>query len=242
MGQGGGITATFAIDGTGTPPWAFQSKSLSWYGSGGGYSMSNHRSNTFASLQSSIPTKTVSGGSGGLFPFASLNPTSYTNNYQLWAGTCRQEQPPAGTDTASVTPGYSGSLQVMQPAVDVFVTYTNKSGVTSAVTPAHVKLIFNSTSGNTCSDTWGAYTANASNQGSGSQLNYIFGAPFASSAISGSTASGSGQTGTVTVCADYKAAGIGNVKTNSAPFTDSFGSTTSATVAIPYSSVATGTC
>ena len=34
----------------------------------------------------------------GLFPFvSSQSPVTYTNNYQVWAGTCRQEQPPTGT-------------------------------------------------------------------------------------------------------------------------------------------------
>jgi hypothetical protein len=203
--------------------------------------MSSYQTFSPGALASSIPTKLVSTGTNMvLFPFASLNPTSYTNNYQLWAGTCRQEQPPAGYDTASVSPGSSGSPQVIQPAVDVFVTYT-KSGTTTPVTPAHVKLIFNSGSGTTCSDTWGAYTANASNQGSGSSLNYVFGAPFASSATTGPTASASGQTGTVTVCADYRAPGIGNVKANSAPFTDAFGTSTPVTVAISSTST-TGTC
>lgn len=244
MGQAGGVTANFAIDATGTPATAFPAPALSWYGSGGGYSMSNYRTYDPTGSSASMVTKTVAGASGGLFPFASLNPTSYTNNYQLWAGTCRQEQPPAGVDAASVTPGYSGAMNVAAPAVDVNVTYKNQVGSVTPVTPADVKVLFASSSGTTCNDTWGPFTTLNAKQVSASPPTYRYAAPFASSATSGSGASASGQTGTVQVCADYKPGGSSSYyKSSSATFTDAFGSATAVpTIQIQWTSSASGTC
>jgi prepilin-type N-terminal cleavage/methylation domain-containing protein len=254
LGQAGGVTGDFYIDNGGAPGPAFSSGSLSWYGSGSGYSMSNSRTRTVSTPATSLQTTTVAGASGsGLFPFASsLNPASYTNNYQLWAGTCRAEEPPAGKDEASVTPGYSGSIPVTEPEIDVNATYLNNRGQTSPVTPNDVKITFNATSGNTCSDTWAysssstpPYTADTS-QGAN---HYEFAAPFATGATSGSTASASGQTGNFTVCADYTTGG----KTYkayaltsggaTATYTDQYGTLTSIpTIAIKYASTASGAC
>jgi prepilin-type N-terminal cleavage/methylation domain-containing protein len=248
MGLGGGITAKFSINGTAVP---FPAAALSWYGSGGGYSMSNYRTNDPAGSSSylTLPTTTVAAANqagasaGGLFPFASLNPTSYTNNYQVWAGTCRQEQPPAGTDAASVTPGLViNPMTVTAPAVDVNVTYKPQVGAVIQVAPSDVKFTFNSdaNSGQSCNDTWGAFPA--STPGSGTK-HYLYPAPFASSATSGSTASASGQTGTVTACADYTPGGGKYYKASSAPFTDSFTSTTALpTIPILWANAAPGTC
>jgi prepilin-type N-terminal cleavage/methylation domain-containing protein len=243
MGVGGGITAQFSITGT-SPAVSFKAPALSWYGSGGGYSMSNYRTYDPTGSASQLSTNTVAGASpGGLFPFASLNPTSYTNNYQVWAGTCRQEQPPAGTDAASVTPGLLiPAMPVTAPAVDVNVTYKPQVGAVIQVAPADVKLTFNSdaNSGQSCNDTWGAFPA--STPGSGTK-HYLYAAPFASSATSGSTASASGQTGTVTACADYTPGGGKYYKASSAPFTDSFTTTTALpTVPILWTNTAPGTC
>jgi prepilin-type N-terminal cleavage/methylation domain-containing protein len=246
MGQGGGITAQFGVDGTGSPPSkTFSAGSLSWYGSGGGYSMSNSRKNDPAgsSTYATLNTTTVAGaGPGGLFPFASLNPTSYTNNYQLWAGTCRAEQPPAGTDVASVTPGLVVPLMyVMAPQITVNATYKSSTGSVQPKTPGHVKVTFTSTSGTTCSDAW-SYVPAAANQVTASPPTYWFAAPFASSATSGSTASASGQTGTLQVCADYTTGG-NTYKATSGTFTDAYGSTTAVpTIPILYSSTPSGAC
>jgi hypothetical protein len=245
MGLGGGITAKFGFDGTGsTPSKTFSAGALSWYGSGGGYSMSDYRTNDPTGSQASIATTTVAGASpGGLFPFASLNPTSYTNNYQVWAGTCRQEQPPAGTDVASVTPGLLIPLMwVTAPVLDVNVTYQPNRGTASLVVPTDVKITFTSdaTSGTACSDTWGPFAATY--PGSGTK-HYLYAAPFASSATSGSGSSASGQTGTVTVCADYNPSGTSYYKASSAAFTDQYGSTTSVpTIPIVFSSTPSGKC
>jgi prepilin-type N-terminal cleavage/methylation domain-containing protein len=243
LGQAGGISATFGVANTSL---TFAADALSWYGSGGGYSMSNARTHQPSSPATSIYTTTVSGtGPGGLFPFASLNPTSYTNNYQLWAGTCRQEEPPAGTDAASVTPGYTSAtpMPVTAPAIDVNAAYTNQVGSVTAVAPSDVKVTFNSASGNSCTDTWGPFTASSTNQGTGTPVNYVYPAPFASSATSGSTASASGQTGTITVCADYTPGGGKYYKASSGTYTDTYASTTPiSTIAIKYASTPSGKC
>jgi prepilin-type N-terminal cleavage/methylation domain-containing protein len=249
MGLGGGITASFGLDGTGSPPsLTFKPFALSWYGSGGGYSMSDFRTNLFGTQQSPIATKTVAGASpGGLFPFASLNPTSYANNYQLWAGKCRQEQPPAGTDVASVTPGFTGSMWVTAPVVNVSVTFKSKTGSITQVAPGHVKTLFqDGGSGTACSDSWGPFLAinpptTGANRVSTSPLTYAYAAPFASTATSGSNASASGQTGTATVCADYTTGGS-TYQATSAPFTDAFGTPTPVSIQIPYSSAPSGPC
>ncbi len=62
LGQAGGVTASFVLDGTAT---AFAVPALSWYGSGGGYSMSNYRTNdpSGSSNYTSLATTTVAGAS-----------------------------------------------------------------------------------------------------------------------------------------------------------------------------------
>ena len=245
LGQAGGVTANFYLDNAGAQGPSFTSGSLSWYGSGSGYSMSNSRTRTVTTPVTSIATTTVAGANGGLFPFASsLNPASYTNNYQLWAGTCRQEEPPAGTDVASVTPGYSSATAtpITEPEIDVNATYKNSSNSTSPVAPSDVKITFNSTSGNTCADTWGPYTA--SNNGTVAN-HYVYAALFAASGSLPSSTSASGGTGTISVCADYTLPGGGGkyYKATSGTYNDQYGSVTSIpTIAIAYSSTASGKC
>ncbi len=125
-----------------------------------------------------------------LFPFASLNPTSYTNNYQLWVGKCQQEQPPAGINPATVTPGSNQSGVQVQEA-PLYMVFKNNG---STVTPADVKVTFTN-SGATCSETWGPLTK-VTNGPTGSKVvgssnTYVYGAPYTAS-------------GQLTVCADLK--------------------------------------
>ena len=247
MGLGGGVTANFSINGL-SPTVSFPAPALSWYGSGGGYSMSNYRTNDPTGSATQLATTTVAGASpGGLFPFASLNPTSYTNNYQLWAGTCRQEQPPAGIDAATVTPGLLiNPMAVTAPAVDINATYKQQNGTVIQVAPADVKFTFTSdaNSGQNCTDTWGPFATTNAKQVATNPITYRYAAPFASSATSGATSSASSQTGTVAVCVDYTPGGGKYYKANGASsFTDSFSSATPlSTIPILYTSTASGKC
>jgi hypothetical protein len=210
--------------------------------------MATYRTNDPAGSATQLATKTVAGASpGGLFPFASLNPTSYTNNYQLWAGTCRQEQPPAGIDAATVTPGLLiNPMAVTAPAVDINATYKQQNGTVIQVAPSDVKFTFTSdaNSGQNCSDIWGPFNTASAKQVATTPITYRYAAPFASSATSGSGASASGQTGTVTVCADYTPGGGKYYKANgSSSFTDSFSSPTAlTTIPILWANAAPGQC
>ena len=62
--------------------------------------------------------------SGKLYPFAFTGP-SYNNNYQVWAGKCRQKKPPAGINQISISPGSTppSPVTVEEPELDVFVYY-----------------------------------------------------------------------------------------------------------------------
>jgi hypothetical protein len=169
--------------------------------------------------------------SGALFPFAYSGP-SYTNNYQLWAGKCSQMQPPSGVDTASVSPGASQSMNVLEPAIKLTATYNG-----ATITPSDVRITFTSTGGASCSDNWLAPVV--ANTGAGN-LQYP-GQPFASTATSGSSESASGGTGSYTFCADYKSGSTYyQAKTSGVTNTNFAGMTA---VAVPItSSSGTGQC
>jgi prepilin-type N-terminal cleavage/methylation domain-containing protein len=251
LGQAGGINASFATtayNNAATPAltnYAAQATALSWIGSGSSLSMSQFRTATSA-LASTIWTTTTTGSTGGLFPFASLNPTSYANNYQLWAGKCQQEQPPAGVNAATVNPGsVQNPLTIQEAPLYLVVKYNG-----AAVAPANVKITFTNTSGSACTETWGPYTTPGPNGPSGTNVvggasTYVYVAPFASSATSGSQASASGQTGQLTVCADHRATS-GTWYHNTATTTDSFTAPTlpltPTTVAVSSTTSPTGTC
>ncbi|HUB03495.1 MAG TPA: type II secretion system protein [Solirubrobacteraceae bacterium] len=225
LGQAGGITGNF----TTTTGYSAYADGLSWFSSGGaGIPMASYRYNAPGSMQGSIPTITAPNGPSnmGLFPFvSSQNPVSYTNNYQVWAGTCRQEQPPAGTDTVTVQPGSNNSTQqITEPALQLNFTWAGSK----TKLPTDVKTVFTSGTGNTCSDTWALAGSKGSTITSGS---YAYGLPFASSATSGSTASGSGQTGSLTTCVDYNNSGTYYDYT-SPSYTPSFSSAYPLTVAL----------
>jgi prepilin-type N-terminal cleavage/methylation domain-containing protein len=232
LGQAGGLTALFkATDG---PTFTAYADGLSWFSSGGaGIPMASYRYNA-QSITSSISTITAPSGPSimGLFPFvSSQSPVSYTSNYQVWAGTCRQEQPPSGTDMVTVQPGSSltgaSSPTITEPALQVNFTW---AGTKKA--PTDVKTVFTSSAGTACSDTWAETGSSGGALSSGS---YVYGVPFASSATSGSTASASGQTGSLTTCVDYNNGGTYYDYT-SPSYTPSFSSAYSLTAALTTSS------
>lgn len=244
LGQGGGVKGSFGINYGSSPYPAAQATALSWLSPGGaGIPMASYRTYPAGSTTStgSFQTENVAGTSiQGLFPFvSSLSPVSYTNNYQLWAGKCLQEQPPAGTNTFTVGPAASLTSQVvLVPALLLTSTYTPYRGTAGAITPSDVKATFTSASGSgtSCSDEWSA-TGSAVSSG----VN-VYGIPFASSSATGSGASSSGQTGTVSVCVDYKPSGSSTYyQSTVSGLTPGFASTTSKTVALTSTST-TGQC
>ena len=95
-----------------------------------------------------------------------------------------------------------------------------------------MKTVFTSGTGNSVlghlggSGSWG---------GSGPSGSYVYGLPFASSATTGSTASGSGQTGSLTMCVDYNNGGTYYDYT-SPSYTPSFSTPYALTVALSTTS------
>lgn len=172
---------------------------LSYFGSGNGNKMS-------AAKTVGVQTAPTALTATGLFPFWSPS-TTYTNNYQLWAGKCEQEeplQPPTGTDTATVNPGARGTSPtgqapiVQMPAVDVAVKYNGGT----PVVPSDVWMKFTSSSGPSCTDVW-QNVPSAGTETVGGVTYGVYPAPFASTANVGATnASASGDKGTLSVCAD----------------------------------------
>ena len=234
LGQAGGVQGNFQMIGAPSAYTAYAS-GLSWFSSGGaGIPMAAYRSHSVTPVASSIWTTTVGGAQGGLFPFvSSQNPVTYTNNYQVWAGTCRSEQPPQGYDAFTVAPGSS----VTTPAVQVptlLLTVKKSSG--TITTPTDVKVSF--TGSDSCNDAW-AMTPSANGTQSGTSGTYYYGVPFASSATTGSTASASGLTGSLTVCADLKSGSSSYYTATSSSFTSSFSAVTPVTVSLPSSTGST---
>lgn len=228
MGLAGTINANFTSNSntlTGQ-----QADAISWYGAGTSNSMSIYKSRAFggSGVQG---TPIPSSGSIPLFPFAFTGP-SYTGNYAVWAGPCRQMEPPAGTDAFTVSPGSNQTVTVQEPALDVFVRQGS-----SQIAPSHIKITFTSTSGTSCSDTWSpAIAANAATSPTGALA--FPGQPFANTSTSGTGASASGQSGFLTICADKSSHKI----TTAGPVTNtSFTAATSVTVTIPTSG-GNGTC
>jgi prepilin-type N-terminal cleavage/methylation domain-containing protein len=242
LGQGGGITGNFAVQyPVGGTAYVDKADALSWLSPGGaGIPMANYRTNA-SGLANSIQTTYASGAIGqGLFPFvSSLNPVSYTNNYQVWAGKCLQEEPPAGNDMFTVMPGSSGPQNILEPALVLTASYKAQNGTVSPITPTDVKATFTSAagSGTSCTDEWGP-TPVAKNVSSGVNA---YGIPFASGSTTGSGSSSSGQTGSVTVCADWQV-GSSYYNASTPAFTDSYTSTTPETLQIKWSSSAPGAC
>lgn len=239
LGQAGGLTGNLVQTvGSPTPNTAWAS-GLSWFSSGGaGIPMAAYRSNAVTPVAKQIATTNVAGATGtggtGLFPFvSSQNPVTYTNNYQVWAGTCRSEQPPTGYDMFTVAPGSTQTQSIQTPTI--LLTVKKSTGTITA--PTDVKVNF--TDG-TCNDSW-ALTPSSNGTQVGTTSTYYFGVPFASSTTTGSGASASGQTGSLTVCADLKATSTTYYTATSSSFTSGFTATTPVTVTLP-SSTGTSKC
>jgi prepilin-type N-terminal cleavage/methylation domain-containing protein len=208
----------------GTAPAGYE---LSYYGNEGGSKM------TSAACLLATGTCTGSGTSpvsfvapssaasymitaNNLFPFNTINPTNYSNNYQVWAGPCEQEQPAtpvsgtgSATGFATVLPGQAlppGSptppdVTVDEPAIDVAVKYNG-----TVYVPAHVDILFtgkNTSGTTTCTDQWNRVPF-VGQETVGGTTYETYPAPFASTVAKGNPgASQTGDPGTLSVCVDY---------------------------------------
>lgn len=225
MGLAGSIKVGFVTQGTsvafdGTHGAAPDGAEVSYYGTGNGIHMTTAACFTAPGTACtgtgtgpvvfSALGNTVNLAPGSLFPFYLGSSAQYTKNYQVWAGACEQEQPlqpPAGTNFATVTPGMAATamaapgvdVSVFEPAIDVAVKYNNGS----AVLPSHVDIKFSGAGTATCQDTWRGVPRVGTETIAGVTYG-VYPAPFASQAAAGSaTASATGDTGTISVCADY---------------------------------------
>jgi prepilin-type N-terminal cleavage/methylation domain-containing protein len=226
MGPAGSVKVGFVVKGTsttysGTSAWAPE---LSYYGSGSGSQMSANACLISAATCTGTgnpPTFSPAAYAttitpGNMFPFYLGSSSQYSNNYQVWAGACEQEQPlqpPTGTGFASVNPGHVASITstpdaiVQEPAIDVAVSY---SGVVHV--PNHVTITFtgnNATGSLSCTDVW-HLVPRTGTEVVGATTYATYPAPFASTAAKGNTnpmASNTGDAGTIQVCADYNYSG-----------------------------------
>ncbi len=194
LGQAGVFQATFTANSSALT--GQQADAASWYGAGSTNSMSAYKSQAYggSGVQgTAIPAS----GTIPLFPFAFTGPpVNYSGNYQVWAGPCRQMQPPTGVDMFSITPGSNQALGVQEPALKVVVNFNG-----TRVKPSHVRMTYTSSLGPACTDTWSAaVVSDAATNVNGSLASP--GQPFATTATTGPTASASGYTGTLSVCAD----------------------------------------
>jgi Tfp pilus assembly protein PilV len=202
MGQAGSVSSTFYTVNSSHAALTASGYELSYYGSGNGNKMTALK--TVGSGTAAAATQTAT----SLFPFWASSTTTYTNNYQLWAGACEQEQPlqpPTGSGTATVAPGAAGvspsngTPTVAEPAIDVAVKYNG-----AYVAPGQVWVTFTgSGTGGACSDKWQNIPVAGTEVVSG-VTKYIYPAPFASTAAVGaSNASATGDPGNITVCVQY---------------------------------------
>jgi len=217
MGMAGSVQPTFYTVNSAHTALPVSGYELSYFGSGNGNKMSAAKT---VGSQTAPATLTAT----SLFPFWSPSST-YTNNYQLWAGACEQEQPlqpPAGTGTASVQPGAAvvasagGAPSVAEPAIDVAVKYNG-----AYVPPGAVYVTFTgSGTGGACSDEWKNIPVAGTELVSG-VTNYIYPAPFASTAAVGaSNASATGDPGTISVCVQYTTGSTTKHQSTSTPMTN----------------------
>ena len=219
LGQAGTITA----DLTGAQGAAAEADGIEWSGS------SANSQSMGAPGQATSTAAALSTFSTGasLYPFysASAGSSGYAGNYSVWAGQCPQQKPPSPT-TATVTPGSSQTLSVVEPQLDVTSV---KRGAALEV-PTDFVLSFTSMAGTSCTDSWPAAAATVTGTGGTNTPNGNWladpGQPYAD-----------GTSGTLTVCADYTVNGTGYHDTMSTP------NTGSSSVALTGSGSATkGTC
>jgi type II secretory pathway pseudopilin PulG len=193
IGKGGSITASFATS-TASTTYSVPGYYLSYFGSLGSSKMTA----SSVVVGSGAPTSSIATVASHLFPFATLQGSTYTyaGNYQVWAGKCASEQPlspPPGIDVATVAPGSAVAATVGEPAIEAGITGNGS-------TPLDVKITY---SDGTCTDVWSPVASVGTDAANGNAL--IFPAPFASNAAKGAAGSNvPGVPSSLTVCVDYK--------------------------------------
>ena len=191
IGQGGSIAASFVTN-TAANALPVSGYYLSYFGSLGSSKMSSS-----VVLGSGAPVTSISTAAAHLFPFTTLQGSTYTyaGNYQVWAGKCASEQPlspPPGIDVATVAPGSSVAATVGEPAVE--------AAITGNTAPLDVKITY---SDGSCTDVWSPVASAGTDPANGNAL--IFPAPFASNAAKGAAGSNvPGVASSLTFCVDYK--------------------------------------
>jgi Tfp pilus assembly protein PilV len=130
LGQPGSISATFQAVG-GTTINSQAAPALSWN--------NTNMLTPGVTTVSGLATTITSGSPASVFPFTAGSPTTYTNNYQVWAGACTAAQPPTGAGTGrtfvTLSPGASVSAVVKMPLLNLVVTYNSAN-----VKPSHIEL------------------------------------------------------------------------------------------------------
>jgi type II secretory pathway pseudopilin PulG len=157
---------------------------MSWFNAG----MTNGSQRNTVSLSGSPAVRTpatslnTTGPPWTLFPFNNGTSGDYTNNYQVWAGSCDSDQPPSANRTyASVGPSgwaiINGANGILEPSLKIRISYATTGAY---VTPAHLKLT------DSCGLTWSpairATDLSAGSTGTGTQGHLAFpGQPYSSS-------------------------------------------------------------
>ncbi len=174
LGLPGSIAGTFATSAA-TGSATAEADGMSYVGTDGVNTMSGVAPTSAAGTVRSASTPSTK----SLFPFYNAT-TGYTGNYAVWGGRCAQQKPPTAT-TTGVTPGLAAAATVVEPLLNLNVTY---NGTAITTKPSRVALSF---AGGGCTDSWTPTIASSAT-------------PNGWLANPGQPYAGSGK---LTVCADY---------------------------------------
>lgn len=178
LGLPGSLAGTFATSAA-TGSATAEADGMSWVGTDGVNTMSGVAPTSAAG----VVTSAASPSTKSLFPFYNAT-NGYTGNYAAWGGRCAQQKPPTATST-SVTPGFAATATVVEPLLNLNVTY---NGTAITTKPSRVALTF---SAGGCTDSW-TPTVATTKTANGWLVNP--GQPYAAS-------------NKLTVCADYVTGG-----------------------------------
>ncbi len=226
LGQPGKISATFTGIRNSTINVPARAPAISWI---------NPNMSIAGILDPSTNENTSLTTGQTIFPFITTDPTTFTNNYTVYAGRCASAMPPSATlpaptnnqqSYATVPPAgaatstSNGLVTVKMPIINLTVTYNG-----GAVKPAHVTLT------DSCGDTWSPTIASPTSKPSTGWLAFP-GQPY-----------GAGYT----VCADYDVPGATGFRkrtatVNNTSFTASNGNAVTTAIPNSTSSIYQGLC